>query len=102
MAWQGTPLGGEKNHGQSSAPEQYWQDGAGGLLLVAAAHETELLAQLETAIAPCLTQTSHPQLSPSCRSHRSLLLSTSYRKFVPSLVPFPRLRALSYGGTHMR
>jgi hypothetical protein len=75
MAWQGNPLGWEKNHGPSSAPEQSWQDGAGGLLLVAAAHETGLLAQLETAIAPCLTQTSHPQLSPSCRARRSLLLT---------------------------
>ena len=74
MAWKGNPHGWEKNHGPSSAPEQSWQDGAGGLLLVAAAHETGLLAQLETAIAPCLTQTAHPRLSPSCRSQRSLLL----------------------------
>src|SRR5436305_15024306 len=51
-------------HGQSSAPEQSWQDGAGGLLLVVAAHETGLLVQLETAIAPCLTQSAHPRLSP--------------------------------------
>ncbi|HYU72275.1 MAG TPA: hypothetical protein VEL31_06315 [Ktedonobacteraceae bacterium] len=28
--------------------------------------------------------------------------STSYRKFVPGLVPFPRLRASSQGGTQMR
>ena len=75
MAWKGNPLGWEKNHEQSSAPEQDWHHGAGGLLLVAAAHETGLLAQLETAITPCLTQTSHPQLSLSCRSHRSLLLT---------------------------
>ncbi len=75
MAWQGNPLGWKKKHGQSSAPEQSWQDGAGGLLLVVAAHETGLLVQLETAIAPCLTQTAHPRLSPSCRSQRSLLLT---------------------------
>jgi hypothetical protein len=75
MAWPGNPLGWGKNHGQSSAPEQSWQDGAGGLLLVAAAHETGLLVQLETAIAPCLTQTAHQRLSPLCRSQRSLLLT---------------------------
>jgi transposase len=33
-----------KNQDHSSAPERYWQDGAGGLLLVAAVHETGLLA----------------------------------------------------------
>jgi hypothetical protein len=75
MAWKGKPHGGKKNQDHGSAPERYWQDGAGGLLLVAAVHETGLLAHLETAIAPCLTQTSQPQLSPSLRSPRSLLLT---------------------------
>jgi hypothetical protein len=75
MAWKGQPLGWEQNQNPSSAPEQGWQDGAGGLLLVAAVHETGLLAHLGTAIAPCLTQTSPPQLSPSLRSQRSLLLT---------------------------
>ena len=55
--------------------ERDWQDGAGGLLLVAAVHETRLLTHFESAIAPCLTQTAHPRLSPSCRSQRSLLLT---------------------------
>ena len=74
-AWKGNPLAWKKNQDQSSTPERGWQDGAGGLLLVAAVHETGLLAHLETAIAPCLTQTSHPHLSPSLHSQRSLLLT---------------------------
>jgi hypothetical protein len=75
MAWKGNPHGWEKNQDHSSAPERYWQDGAGGLLLVAAVHETGLLAHLETAIAPCLTQIPHPPLSLSLRAPRSLLLT---------------------------
>jgi len=71
----GTPLGWKKNQDPSSTSERDWQDGAGGLLLVAAVHETGLLAHLETAMAPCLTQSSHPQLSLSLRSQRSLLLT---------------------------
>src|SRR5215469_16181227 len=75
MEWRGSPLGWEKNQDPSSTPEQGWQDGAGGLLLVAAVHETGLLTHFESAIASCLTQTSHPQLSPSSRSQRSVLLT---------------------------
>jgi hypothetical protein len=75
MAWKGNPHGWKKNHGQSSAPERDWQVGAGGLLLVAAVHETGLLVHIESAIAPCLTQTPHPQFFPSLRSQRSLLLT---------------------------
>ena len=75
IAWKGKPLGWEKNQDQSSTPERDWQVGAGGLLLVAAVHETGLLAHLETAIASCLPQTSHPHLSPSLLSQRSLLLT---------------------------
>jgi hypothetical protein len=75
MEWRGNPFGWKKNQDPSSAPERDWQDGASGLLLVAAVHETGLLAHLETAIDPCLTQTSHPHLPPSLRSQRSLLLT---------------------------
>src|SRR6266516_3842068 len=75
QALKGTPLGWKKNQDPSSTSERDWQDGAGGLLLVAAVHETGLLAHLETAMAPCLTQSSHPQLSLSLRSQRSLLLT---------------------------
>ncbi len=75
MEWCGSPLRWEKNQDPSSTPEQGWQDGAGGLLLVAAVHETGLLTHFESAIASCLTQISHPQLSPSSRSQRSLLIT---------------------------
>ncbi len=34
----------------SSSREQEWQEGAGALLLLAAAHETDLLSQLEVAL----------------------------------------------------
>ena len=34
----------------SSPREQQWQEGAGALLLLAAAHETDLLSQLEVAL----------------------------------------------------
>jgi len=74
-AWKGSPHGWKKNQDQSSAPERDWQDGAGGLLLVVAVHETGLLAHFETALASCLTQTSQPRLSPSLRAQRSLLLT---------------------------
>ncbi len=82
MAWKGNPLGWKKNRDHSSTSERDWQAGAGGLLLVAAAHETGLLVQLETAIAPCLTKTAHPRLSPSCRSQRSLLLTLLFLNVV--------------------
>src|SRR5712692_7837372 len=75
MAWKGNPLGWEKNQDPSSAPERDWQDGAGGLLLVAAVHETGLLPHFERAIAPCLIQASHPQFFSSSRSQRRLLLT---------------------------
>ena len=80
MEWRGSPLGWKKNHEQSSAPEQDWHHGAGGLLLVAAAHETGLLAQLATAITPCLTQTSLCWLHESSAENREGLISsvTSY------------------------
>lgn len=65
----------KKNLDQSSTPERDWQDGAGGLLLVAAVHETGLLAHLETALASYLTKTSHLHLSLSLPSQRSLLLT---------------------------
>jgi hypothetical protein len=75
MVWKGKPRGWKKNQDQSSAPERDWQDGAGGLLLVAAVHETGLLTHFESAMAPCVTQTSHPQFFPSSPSQRSLLLT---------------------------
>jgi hypothetical protein len=75
MAWEGNLHGWEKIQDQSSTSERDWQNGAGGLLLVAAVHETGLLTHFASAMAPCLTQTSHPQCSPSSRAKRSLLLT---------------------------
>jgi hypothetical protein len=51
------------------------QQGAGGLLLLAAAHETGLLASLETAIASCEPTTIRSLLSSSPRCRRQLLLT---------------------------
>ena len=48
---------------------------AGGLLLLAAAHETGLLCDLETAIAPCEPTTARSLLSSSPRCLRQLLLT---------------------------
>jgi hypothetical protein len=66
------PAGREKNHG---AVEANVQEGAGGLLLVAAAHDTGLLADLETAIASCQPTTAQSLLSSSPQCRRQLLLT---------------------------
>src|SRR5512135_3291682 len=50
MAGATPPLRREKNHPEAPANVQ---EGAGGLLLLAAANETGLLSQLETALAAC-------------------------------------------------
>jgi hypothetical protein len=57
--------------------EPEWQEGAGGLLLLASAHETALLSQLEEALPmkqqiSCVSQFSPHQLFPP---QRSLLLT---------------------------
>ena len=61
----------------SPAGEPEWQEGAGGLLLLAAAHETALLSQLEEAL-PMKQQSSsvsHPSPQRLLRPQRSLLLT---------------------------
>src|SRR6266567_6087458 len=62
----------EKNHG---AVEANIQEGAGGLLLVAAAHETGLLSELETAITLCQPATVRSLLSSATHCRRQLLLT---------------------------
>src|SRR5437588_672130 len=62
----------EKNHG---AVEVNVQEGAGGLLLVAAAHETGLLSDLETAIASCQPTTAQSLLSSSSHCLHQLPLT---------------------------
>src|SRR6266567_1039483 len=73
------PMGGatqpprrKKNHG---AVEANLQEGAGGLLLLAAAHETGLLGDLETAIASCEPTTARSLLSSSPRCLHQLMLT---------------------------
>jgi hypothetical protein len=72
MAGATPPAGREKN---PRVVEASIQEGAGGLLLVAAAHEAGLLSELETAITSCEPTTPRSLLSssPSCR--RQLLLT---------------------------
>ena len=72
------PAGREKNHG---AVEASVQEGAGGLLLLAAANVSGLLAELETAIASCEPTTPHSLLSSSPHCRRQLLLTLL---FLPS------------------
>ncbi len=62
----------EKNH---RAVEANLQEGAGGLLLLAAAHETGLLGDLETAIASCEPTTARSLLSSSPRCLGQLMLT---------------------------
>ena len=72
MAGATPPVGREKNH---EAVEANVQEEAGGLLLLAAAHETGLLCELETAIASCEPTTAHSLLSSSLQCRRKLLLT---------------------------
>src|SRR5205823_14251743 len=48
------PRGGEKNTIRPCEVEPQWQEGAGGLLLVAAAEASGLLSTLETAVSACI------------------------------------------------
>ncbi len=66
------PVGREKNHG---AVEATVQEGAGGLLLVAAANVSGLLSELETAITSCQPTTARSLLSSSSHCLRQLLLT---------------------------
>src|SRR5439155_1443093 len=59
------PRGGEANV----------QEGVGGLLLLAAAHETGLLADLETAVASCEPTAARSLLSSSPHCRRQLMLT---------------------------
>jgi hypothetical protein len=51
------------------------REGAGGLLLLAAANETGLLAEIETAIASCSPARTPSLLSSSPRCRRQLVLT---------------------------
>jgi hypothetical protein len=62
----------EKNH---LSAEVNVQEGAGGLLLLAAANETGLLSEVETAIASCSPSQAPSLLSSSPRCRRQLVLT---------------------------
>lgn len=63
----------KKQQMPSSPPEPQWQEGAGALLLVAAAHETGLLETLETALSSCASHTASRLAHLSSSSRQSLL-----------------------------
>ena len=48
------PKTGKKTEGEEVSPQAEWQEGAGGLLLLAAAHQTNLLTHLEAVLSPSL------------------------------------------------
>src|SRR5258708_31057807 len=62
----------EKNQG---GVQNNVEEGAGGLLLLAAAHETGLLCDLERAIASCEPTTARSLLSSSPQCLRQLMLT---------------------------
>jgi hypothetical protein len=64
----------KKNLAPHSWPEPRWQDGAAGLLLVAAARETGLLTHFEQAVATCATTSSEPSIL-SCKTGSQLVLT---------------------------
>jgi hypothetical protein len=57
----------------SAGGDEKVQEGAGGLLLLATAHETGLLSDLETAIASCEPTTARSLLSSSPQCRRQLV-----------------------------
>src|SRR5712692_5990792 len=68
-------LGGrEKNLAPHAWPEPHWQEGAAGLLLVAAASETGLLTHFEQAVATCVAASARPSML-SCSTRSKLLLT---------------------------
>jgi transposase len=70
--WSNTASQAEKN---PAAVQANMQEGAGGLLLLAAAHATGLLDDLETAMASCEPTTPRSLLSSSPHCLRQLLLT---------------------------
>ncbi len=115
MVWADELLGREKNHDLPFPPEGLWLNGAGGLLLLAAAHETGLLAALETALSACRMQSTHdrsrlPQLRRP--SSQSLLLTLLFlgvvgvhrpwelRGYTADMLALLTGRQRAYGYTH--
>ena len=82
----------------SPAGEPEWQEGAGGLLLLAAAHESALLSQLEEVLPMKRPSSSEPKPSPQRLFHpqRSLLLTLLFLPAV-GLHRFWELRSYTGG-----
>ena len=74
MAGSNQPGGRKKNLAPHSWPEPRWQEGAAGLLLVAAAHETGLLPRFDQSVATCTPISSRPCVL-SGRTRSQLLLT---------------------------
>jgi hypothetical protein len=74
MAGFSPPDGREKNLAPHSSSDPHWQDGAAGLLLIAAANVTGLQERFEQAIATCATTSSGPCILSS-RTRSQLLLT---------------------------
>lgn len=64
----------EKNLAPQTWSEPHWQEGAAGLLLVAAASETGLLTHFEQAVATCAATSSEPSIL-SCKTASQLVLT---------------------------
>ena len=78
------PRAGKKKAGEGGAfPQPEWQEGALSLLLLASAHQTGLLTELQTTLSPSLLGASpslrlaHSQPATVCRQLLTLLLSSS-------------------------
>jgi hypothetical protein len=82
----------------SPAGEPKWQEGAGGLLLLAAAHETALLSQLEGVLpmTPRSSRVSEPSSRRLFSPQRSLLLTILFLP-VGGLHRFWELRSYTGG-----
>jgi hypothetical protein len=88
------------------------QQGAGGLLLLAAAHETGLLTELSTAIASCEPTTARSLLSSSPHCRRQLMLTLLFfplgglhrthdlRSYSGNVLPVVTGRHRAYGYCH--
>ena len=66
--------GRKKNLAPHAWSEPHWQEGAAGLLLVAAASETGLLTHFEQAVATCAASSSGPSIL-SCKTGSHLVLT---------------------------
>lgn len=84
----------------SPAGEPEWQEGAGGLLLLAAAHETDFLRQLEAVLPLNRPSSNVPQSSPHCLFSRDLCLLLTLL-FLPAVGIYRLWELRSYTGREL-